>query len=168
MGVNYGHPPRRLIEDNNTPPLIRTQTGEMPAKSVCRVCVCVCVCVIEHRHAHAYVNVTAWGLAYPHICIIPVCSGLGERTWIKLHRVVCSCVSVLGLRPSEAEFVDWLHHSGVMDYSNSKAPPNVSFHPWPPGGSFPARHIPWFIAFRRQTVMAMRKCQKNLFLNATT
>ncbi len=53
MGVNSGHPQCRLIEDNNTPILIRTQTRGRPTKSVCMI-----VGVSECRHAHAYVNMT--------------------------------------------------------------------------------------------------------------
>lgn len=53
MGVNNRHPQCRLIEDNNTPTLIRTQTRELPTKSVRMI-----VCVSLRRHAHAYVNVT--------------------------------------------------------------------------------------------------------------
>lgn len=53
MGVNNGHPQRGLIEDNNTPILIRTQTRGRPTKSARMI-----VCVSECRHAHAYMNMT--------------------------------------------------------------------------------------------------------------
>lgn len=91
MGVNNGYPRvRRLIGDNNTPTLISTRTRETLAKSVCMI-----ACAGMFVHTWMWLTMPAWGFAYPHICIIPVCFSLGQRIGVKLQRV-CICSHVDG------------------------------------------------------------------------
>lgn len=73
MGVNNGHPQRRLIEDNNTPTLIRTQMSETPTEICVRM---LCVLVNTGMLMHTWMWLTHAGI-YPHICVIPVCFCLG-------------------------------------------------------------------------------------------
>lgn len=80
MGVNNGHPQCRLIEDNNTATLIRTQTRRLPTQSV-RVIVCVLANASMLVCTWMWPTMPAWELAYPHICITPV--GFRLCLWIR-------------------------------------------------------------------------------------
>lgn len=77
----------------------------------CQLNLCVWMCVLADAgmlmHTWVWLAMPAWGLAHPHICIIPVCFRLGQWTWMKLQRVcICSHMWV------EAQF--WIQTAGQI------------------------------------------------------